>query len=538
MNPSLQVPQVPPVPLPPRASALGEGRALLHFHVAAAAASVWAATYPPLGDLPQHAGQVALALDLLHGSSRWQDLVTFNFFTPYLIGYGLIALAAQFMSIAAAVKLVLSLSVLGFFHAASALRRRFGAPAVLDWLLLAGFFGFAFKWGFLTFLLAAPVGLWFLLKSIDFAERPDVGGAVRLAALGGLLFFSHGLVFMACVGMGACYAALEAHAQRRAVLLRLAPYLLLALLTVGYAQFASHVAHAQTTEAKAFQWGWTPTRPVRFFRFQWDVALRAKSDPLYLLSAFAYALFYLSPLLLGCRFRPTLRRAIPFGTVVLIGLAVPHTAMTTAFLYERFALFLLPFWVLLFEPGDGRAPAGEGWRRFALAAVPAICLTATGWRVWTFHQFERESHDFQAILEAMPPQQRVLSMVFDQRSPAADNPHSYLHYPAWYQAEKRGFVDSNFAQWLPQIVRFRAGQATVQSPFEWKPYRFEWARHHGERFDYIVLRNPKRLFPRFAGLPCEIELVRTAGPWALYRRLPGSCPVPLQAAHGATGPGG
>lgn len=90
-------------------------RALLYIFVLAAALSVWAARYPPLGDLPQHAAQVTLALDLLRGESRWADIVTFNFFTPYLIGYGLIALLAQVFPIATAVKLVLSLSVLAFF---------------------------------------------------------------------------------------------------------------------------------------------------------------------------------------------------------------------------------------------------------------------------------------------------------------------------------------------------------------------------------------------------------------------------------------
>ena len=505
-------------------------RALLYFCVLAAALSIWVVRYPPMGDLPQHAAQVSLALDLLRGQSRWTDIVTFNFFTPYLIGYGLIALAAQLTSIATAVKLVLSLSVLGFFWAASALRRRFGAPALLDWLVLPGFFGFAFKWGFLTFLLAAPIGIFFILKALDFAEETNPKRLLQLLACGLLLFFSHGLVFVACVGIGFCYALLDIR-DRRHAFWRLLPYALLGLLALVYYHFAKDVAYAQSTEAKPFVWNWSPRRFVQFFRFQWDVALSARDRPGYLLSAFAFALFYLAPFLLGMRLRPTLRRAIPFAVIVLIGLGVPHMAMTTAFLYERFALFLLPFYVLMFGPADEPSTVPAGWSLFTLAALPAISLAMTASRAWQFHKFDEESQDFSVIMDALPPQKRVLSLMLDKRSTAAANPYAYLHFACWYQAEKHGFVDSNFAQMLPQIVRFKPGEAWIQLPFEWKPYRFDWVRHRGDHYDYFVLRSEKRLFPRFAGMPCDIELVTTSGPWALYRKLPDTCSHAAQLAR-------
>ncbi len=510
-------------------------RALLFILVMAAALTVWAARYPPLGDLPQHAAQVTLALDLLRGESRWADIVTFNFFTPYLIGYGLIALLAQLMPIATAVKLVLSLSVLAFFWAASALRRRFGAPALLDWLVLPGFFGFAFKWGFLTFLLAAPIGILFILKALDFAQEANAKRSLQLLAWGVLLFFSHGLVFVACVGIGFCYAALDIPSRRQA-LIRLLPYALLGLLAVVYYHFATEVASAQYTEAKPLVWDWTPRRFVRFFRFQWDVALAARDRPGYLLSSFGFILFYLAPFLLGMRLRLTLRRVIPFAVIALIGFTGPHMAMKTAFIYERFALFLLPFYVLMFVPADRASTVPAGWAKFTLISVPLIFMSMTAVRAWQFHEFDKESQDFKAIMDAVPPQQRVLSMMLDKRSHAAANPYAYLHFACWYQAEKRGFVDSNFAQMLPQIVRFKPGEAVVQLPFEWRPYRFDWARHRGEHYDYFVMRYEKRQFPRFLGMPCDIELVTTSGPWALYRKLPGTCHrVAAPVQPGATG---
>ncbi|NML14565.1 hypothetical protein [Azohydromonas caseinilytica] len=514
------------------------GRSLLYFHVAVAALSLWIAQYPPLGDVPQHAAQVALALDLLQGRSHWSDIVAFNFFTPYLIGYGLMAAAAQFMSMASAVKLVLSLSVVAFFWAASALRRRFQAPAFLDWLVLGGFFGFAFKWGFLTFLLAAPIGIFFILRALDFAEQATWRNFWLLVGLGVLLFFSHGLVFVACVGIGFCYAVLGISDRRQAVFMLL-PYALLGLLALVYYYFAQEVNHGQNMEARGFNWDLTPRRFVRFFRYQWDVAAVEKQQVGYVLNSLAFALFYLAPFLLGLRLQPTLRRVIPFAVVLLIGLVVPQTAMATAFLYERFALFLLPFYVLMFVPAEAPATAsGHVVRAMTLAAVPALCLAMTASRAWQFHRFNEESRDFKAILDAIPAQQRVLSLMFDKGSSAAANPHTYLHFPCWYQAEKHGFVDSNFAQMLPQIVRFRPGEARVQTPFEWRPYRFDWTKHRGERYDYFVVRSVNRLFPHFLSLPCQVEMVTTSGAWALYRRTPASCHGVSQVSKPAGAAGG
>src|SRR5271154_1294119 len=79
-----------------------------------AGAIFWLAPRPPMSDLAQHAGQIALWHDLLLDTSKWQHLVYINYFTPYLIPYA-IALAFSFvMSAAAALKLTLTLSFYGF----------------------------------------------------------------------------------------------------------------------------------------------------------------------------------------------------------------------------------------------------------------------------------------------------------------------------------------------------------------------------------------------------------------------------------------
>jgi hypothetical protein len=52
---------------------------------------VWLPYYPPMVDLPQHAAQVTLLLNIGKPGFPFSDLFHLNLFTPYLLGYGLIA---------------------------------------------------------------------------------------------------------------------------------------------------------------------------------------------------------------------------------------------------------------------------------------------------------------------------------------------------------------------------------------------------------------------------------------------------------------
>src|SRR5579871_3959121 len=103
------------------------------------AAIPWIAHRPPLIDLPQHAGQVALFRDLLGGASLWAHDLYLNFFTPYLTAYGLAAFLSNFVSTLASLKIVLSLGYVLFVAACVALRRQFAGDPRLDWLFLPGF---------------------------------------------------------------------------------------------------------------------------------------------------------------------------------------------------------------------------------------------------------------------------------------------------------------------------------------------------------------------------------------------------------------
>ena len=96
--------------------------------------------------------------------------------------------------------------------------------------------------------------------------------------------------------------------------------------------------------------------------------------------------------------------------------------------------------------------------------------------------------------------------------------HVYMHYPLWYQAEKHGLVDSNFALLLPQVVRFKSKFMTAaRMDFDWYPDKFNWVKHQGYLYRYFFVRNSKPLpVSFFDNQQCKVNLVKSAGSWQLY----------------------
>jgi hypothetical protein len=123
--------------------------------------------------------------------------------------------------------------------------------------------------------------------------------------------------------------------------------------------------------------------------------------------------------------------------------------------------------------------------------------------------------------------QRALGLIFDTSSQAAGSNFVYVHYAAWYQAEKQGLTDFNFAWFTPQVVRYRPKHSPpVNIGFEWQPSSFEWAKHQGMSYRYFFVRgkhDPRQLFHEAS---CQPKAVFSSDMWKVYE----NCSV-LVSAH-------
>src|SRR5205085_10372063 len=103
-----------------------------------------------------------------------------------------------------------------------------GADPHRDWFCLLPFFGLPYKWGFLTFLVAAPIALGVVLVTSRYAQRPSVARGAGVLAAGLLLLASHGLAFIFGWSVGAAMLA-AGWRKRRLSLVSFLPHLLLVL---------------------------------------------------------------------------------------------------------------------------------------------------------------------------------------------------------------------------------------------------------------------------------------------------------------------
>jgi hypothetical protein len=491
---------------------------LLLFAIGVAA--IWAAPRPLMIDLPQHAGQVALLRDLALGRSPWAGEVRVNLITPYLIGYGLALPLAFFTSAVAALKTVLTLAYAWFIAVCVGVGRELGASRKLDAYYAFSFFGFAYAWGMYTFLVAAPVGVGFIWLCIRYARQGLARQGVGLAGLGLVLLFSHGLVFLFACGIGALILLVRADSLRGLVVRSWPFWILLAAcaaLFILTGEREATVNHDFAAKVYFGPWG------LHFA----SILLNAFDAPYSLWPVFCFPVFAALPLLAG--FRPDWRSreavVMAGGTLAAIAFA-PHYAWSTSLLFERFALFLPPAyaWLLREQPPAVGSLATRLQPRLGLFAGLA-CAAVLAQHARFSLEFGREQRDFEGIMAATEPGQRALALIFDSGSQVDRNRGAYLHYALWYQAERRGFVDFNFADFHPQIARFRPGHVPPVDQFlAQDPARFDWRANGGDRYRYIFVRSAGAPAARtFQGAACPPLQIAAAGEWRLYERR--ACPT-------------
>jgi hypothetical protein len=89
----------------------------------------------------------------------------------------------------------------------------------------------------------------------------------------------------------------------------------------------------------------------------------------------------------------------------------------------------------------------------------------------------------------------------------------------WYQARHQGLVDFNFADFLPQMVRYRRDAGPRMTDFlGWYPAEFQWQANGGGGYDYFIVKAPLDISEAiFKEKRSAVTLVERSGWWWLYR---------------------
>jgi hypothetical protein len=469
-------------------------------------APLWIGSYLPMVDMPQHAAQIAALREIWRGNEMFTQLFEINWFTPYLLGYMLLAALAAVMPITVATQVVTTASLIAMPLLTGRLLRVVGADERWKWLAIPCSFGFAFYWGFLSFLVAAPLALVFLIQTVRYAERPTLKAALGIALFANFLFFCHIIVlgFASLVAFG--YVAGKQYRNPKALVLQSLPFAAVLPLLVTW--FIFTIGRETSVQEGITVYGFVQER---FQQLLVQPAGHESARPF--LTPLITGAVFLLPLLAGCSFSRKPERWLPFVLGFAVFMLAPRYVFTTAYFFHRLGLFLVPLWLMLWDPPQGRE------RRLDWLAI-GIVLLWTFTTIGRFAAFASETTSFRSVLAHVEPNRRVGSMVFENASPYFELP-IYMHFPAWYAATGRGIVDFNFADFISQLVRYRkdAG-ARMTDELGWYPTLFNWDRHGGERYDYFIVKSRFDVSgPIFKEHLGSVELVTHSGWWWLYRNL-------------------
>jgi hypothetical protein len=491
-------------------------RALFWFTAVGASLTFWIAYHPPMSDLAQHAAQVTIWHDILVGRSKWEGLLYINYFTPYFVGYLGALLLTFVVPVAAAFKIVLSLGYLMTVVICVVFRKQVGGDERLDWLFLPGFFGFACEWGFYTFLIAVPIGLLFIYWAYIYAQRPTIFMGALLCISELVLFFAHGLVFLFASAVGGSFLLFRFTTVRR-LFVSAVPYIAAAIICGLYVLLHLSSENVSNQDGLGFEWGWASR--LKFLIYPFGVF---KADSIFAPISLA---MLATPFILGDHLNLRTPAALaPFGFIILTWAFVPSATFTTAHIYERFAVFLLPFYAFAFcapSKSGGAVVSFSTIRIVGRYWLPILCWVFLGILIERQIAFAAETSEFESVMAEAKPGYRALGLILDPASEATGNLVAYAHFPLWYQAEKGGFVDFNIAGYIPMIVRFRPGaEPAIGVGSRWLAEGFQWDRDSAKIYKYFFVRHTKPLRDDyFPSGSCQPRLVKTTGTWSLYENM-------------------
>jgi hypothetical protein len=464
-------------------------------------ACLWTVKYLPMTDLAQHAAQVSIARNLHDPAFGFEGYFELHWFTPYAFGTALALLFSSFFGVLTSLKIVLSLAVLAFpLSLRSLLRETDGDP----WWALSGFlafFGFSFYWGFFSYLVALPLGVWFVTQALRHRREPTWPSAIRLLCLGLLVFFSHGIAFVIVAAAAGALLLLEVGTRRE-----LAPRIwpLLAPLSFFLAWLATESHQGRRL---SFPIDWGPASAIRWSTLPANLT-GDWTDP----SAMALGWLVLAALVVGMGLPRQPIRLVPLAVAVLFYDLVPAGCGGAFYIFERTAVFVLVFALAGFPASTSLLRRGVS--RTALSLMVLLWLAVLS---GSFHRFDVQARSYDAVMKDVPPRSRILALIFDKDWEA--NRETFAHFPAWQQTERGGVLGFSFAQFPVMVARYIPGKEPL--PF-WKALRISWdpARTNWDMFpvfDYYVVRSfadRGRLFEQKSAAP--VRLVARRDEWWVY----------------------
>ena len=464
--------------------------------------------YLPMTDLPQH---LAVASILEHGADPSYELSRYFEVdlsrTLYLLPYGLCLGLGKVLGLRLAMQVVVVLGATTYLGGIALLLRARHQPGWLAVLALPFVFNRAFFWGFLNF----NLGVGLALMAIGLLAREPRSTRADLLAAACALFsvFTHvyGVVLLLVfAGAWALWEPRKVLARWRALVPALAGAVCWAVLV----RAAPPMEHLQPSASPAFM--------ERLVGLPGAIlgGYADHSEWMVLLLATAVTLALAGPPLRlpAVRGLPVLDKLLwlALGTNLVLYFVLPESTQSAGFVHFRHAVLAAGLF-----PALARADlAPLRWRQTGPLLVGLCSLLISAGHLFAFDQ---EARSFDAALTQVPMGSRVVYLPLEPNGEWFQSA-PYLHFGAFVQAERGGFVAQSFPQLFWNIpVKTREGAVPPLMPgLEFDPGRFDDASFSGF-FEYALVRMPGDEAldpsPRF-----PFRRIWSRPPWQLYLRQP------------------
>lgn len=484
---------------------------------------VWLPHFPPMVDLPQHAAQISLLLNIGNAEFPFSEEFQLNLFTPYLIGYALIMSVIPLFGIVAASKLVIWLALASFSFSTRFLLRHTGGDPYWAWLTFPVLYGFTYQWGFLNFLIAAPVGILFLGYVWKKRDKCDLRSSLLIVLMLYVLFFSHALIMALFSLIAVTYWSYTTKRWRDFV--RCAwPMITLAPLVVAWLFLVSNNPQVSRSIVWDLSWinssilypaSWIDPEKQGFGRVAGFLPRLLGERPNIYVTLLGIMLFAL-PFLAGGHITKTRIRLMPMFFITSLLLFFPSYFFGVAFIYQRYTQLALPLFLIMIDTQKNNLRV----QRYLRILAPVIAFGWIAYMSMCALQFNKDSKGFETVLSNMEPHKRAKSMIFLREDSHSIAP-TFVHFPAWYSAINIGITNPSFARYYQLPVVYKAGYSIGGLGSEFTPHKFDWKADEGYKYDYFVVRSPEDFGAYiFRTATCGIELVIHSGEWWLYRRDP------------------
>lgn len=435
--------------------------------------------YLPMIDLPQHAAQVSTFNDLVKGQSLWGGFVEYNWFTPYLTCYGLWFLIYQFFDIVTASRIIITISFLLYIYSFILLRKSYHAEKILDWVCIPSFFGFAYYYGFVTFLMSIPIGIFYFIIFRKFIENKINKYNFYFIVLGFVLFFSHVLSFLFFTLLSFAHLIEK---ERGKFYKYLIPFFIF-IIPLAFYLLKGDELDTQYTYGEN-KWGTIfPQRVLELFLNVWNL-----NSPVFYIYMFCTLILLIIPFAMGYKLSKNSERYVPVVILLICWFSLPLLYNNIYFIYNRFTLVFFGFYYLIFVKKNENENFSKNFLIFSSSLFYLILFYLVLKVFLNIIYFSKENENFSKFINEIPEGKTAISLPLLNSSLVIESIYTYVHFPLWYQAERKGWVDYNFAWASPQIVRFKKDKTPEVGPgFEWDVGRFTQLKNCNY-YDYLIIR--------------------------------------------------